>query len=68
MPGLIEQEDNTHIGLFNSIEVPRLLMAQGAEIGNYNTIKGNCKGGPGQERRHISYCSIMKPPPGPPTA
>ena len=59
MPGLIEQEDNTHIGLFNSIEVPRLLMAQGAEIGNYNTIKGNCKVVLGKNAVISDYCSIL---------
>ena len=59
MPGLIEQEDNTHIGMFNSIEVPRLLLAEGAEIGNYNTIKGNCKVVLGKNAVISDYCSIL---------
>jgi len=59
MPGLIEQEDNTHIGLFNSIEVPRLLLAEGAEIGNYNIIKGNGKVVLGKNAVVSDYCSIL---------
>ena len=59
MPGLIEQADNTHIGLFNSIEVPMLRMTEGAEIGNYNIIKGNGKVVLGRNAVIADYCSIL---------
>jgi len=59
MPGLIERDERTHIGLFNLIEVPMLTMAQGAEIGNYNIIKGNGKVVMGENAVISDYCSIL---------
>lgn len=59
MPGLIEQTENTHIGLFNTIEVPRLQMAQGAEIGSYNIIRGRGKVVMGRNAVIADYCSVL---------
>lgn len=50
---------NAHIGIHNLINVRDLVMEDGAEIGNYNIIKGNGKVFMGKNSVISDYCSIL---------